>query len=129
MNYEETTTKSNSFMKIIKGSIISIVISIILLFIFAIILTYTNVSESVMVPVIICITAVSILIGGVICSSNIRKNGLFNGGLVGVIYILVLYLISSFITGKFNFSTYSIIMILVSIASGALGGIFGVNKR
>ncbi len=51
---------SNS-VKILKGIIISCVITFVLLFIFAVILTYTNISENTIGPVVIAITGVSIL--------------------------------------------------------------------
>ena len=51
----------SNFIKIIKGIAISGVITLVLLLIYAIVLTYTNVGESTMVPAIILITSVSIL--------------------------------------------------------------------
>ncbi len=53
--------QNSSSVKILKGLIISIIITFILLFIFAIVLTYTNTSESTIGPVVIAITGVSIL--------------------------------------------------------------------
>ena len=46
---------------IFKGVGISLVLTMILLLIFSVILTYTNVSESTITPVIIIVTAISIL--------------------------------------------------------------------
>ncbi len=51
----------SNFMKIAKGIGIACAITLILLFIYAFILTYTGVSENTMVPVIILVTGVSIL--------------------------------------------------------------------
>ena len=48
-------------MRIVKGIVISCIITLVLLLIYAILLTYTNIEESTMAPVIILITAVSIL--------------------------------------------------------------------
>lgn len=53
--------ESNNAVKILKGIVISIIITFILLFIFAIVLTFTNVEESTIGPVVIGITAISIL--------------------------------------------------------------------
>ena len=54
---------SRNFLNIIKGVIISIIFTLIFLFVFSLILTYTNISESFIAPVIIVITAISIFIG------------------------------------------------------------------
>lgn len=53
--------QNSSSVKILKGLIISIIITFILLFLFALVLTYTNTSENTIGPVIIAITGVSIL--------------------------------------------------------------------
>lgn len=55
-------------IKILKGTGISFIITLILLFIYAILLTYTKIEEGTMIPVIILITIVSILIRKLNCS-------------------------------------------------------------
>ena len=130
MNMSENISENgNNIKRIIKGSIFSIVITLIGLLVYSIILSYTSISESTMPATIIIITAVSILIGSTISTSNIKKNGIVNGVLVGIIYIAIIYLISSIVTGKFLLNTNSIIMVIASTLTGALGGIIGVNKR
>lgn len=121
-------TKSN-LIRILKGSVTAIIITLILLIIYSAILTYTNVNESTMKITIIVITAISILIGSFISSSNIKKNGLTNGALVGLIYILTIYLLSSIVSQNFMLSVTSIVMIIASILAGAIGGIIAVNKK
>ena len=59
----------NTITNIAKGVGIALLASLILLLVFAIVLTYTNVSENIINPVIIVITAISILIG-----SSTRKH-------------------------------------------------------
>lgn len=126
MNSEGTT---NNLVRILKGSIAAIVITLVLLLIYSALLTYTNINENTMPIFIIAITAISILAGSLISSLNIKKNGLTNGALVGLIYILVIYLLSSIISANFSLNMYSIIMIIASVMAGAIGGIIGVNKK
>lgn len=126
---ENISENGNNIKRIIKGSIFSIVITLIGLLVYSIILSYTSISEGTMPATIIIITAVSILIGSTISTSNIKKNGIVNGVLVGIIYIAIIYLISSIVTGNFLLNTNSIIMVIASTLTGALGGIIGVNKR
>lgn len=118
---------SSNLIRIIKGSIASIVITLILLFIFAILLTYTSLQENVINPVVIVITAISILIGSSISTLKIKKNGLLNGALVGIIYIVTIYLISSITGSGFNCNINTIIMMISSVIAGMIGGIIGVN--
>lgn len=120
---------SNGIVIILKGSLISIIATIVLLMIFAAVLTYSNINENSMPTVIIVVTALCILIGSQITTSKIKRNGIVNGALVGAIYILALYLISSIISKDFSLNIYSIIMMATSILIGGIGGIIGVNKK
>ena len=80
----------NIFINLAKGIGISLVATLVLLIVFALILTYTNISETVISPVIMVITAISILIGSSIVNMKIKRNGLVNGGIIGGIYILTI---------------------------------------
>ena len=125
---EESEFKKNS-IKIIKGSLFAVIASAILLLIFAVLLCYTNLSENTMLPVILVITGISILIGSMISTRKIRKNGILNGGMVGLIYIIILYLISSLFLAGFSLTFNSFIMLVVGIVTGMIGGIIGVNTN
>ena len=118
-----------NFKYILKGVIISIISTLIFLFIFSIILTYTNVSEQLINPFIIVVTAISLFIGSSIGSLKLQKQGLLNGALIGGIYLISLYLISGIINNNFSISTQSIILIIAGMICGMFGGIIGVNKK
>lgn len=118
---------SKNIERILKGTGISILLTLILLLIFAIILTYTSIQDNTIKPVIIIISGISILIGSSISTLKINKNGILNGGAVGLIYILALYILSSTAGTGFILNMYSTIMIIVSIITGIIGGIIGVN--
>ena len=120
--------ENNFFINIFKGVGIAFITTTILLLIFSAILTFTNINENVINPVIITATGISILIGSSIGNNKIKKNGLLNGALVGAIYILIIYIISSLLNWRFNLNMQSLIMIAVGMIFGMLGGIIGVNK-
>lgn len=121
--------ENNQIINIVKGVGISLISSLLLLIIFAVVLTYTNISETVVGPVIIILTAISILFGSSISNMKIKKNGLLNGGLIGGMYMLTIYLISSILNWDFTLNLDALIFIVVGIAFGLLGGIIGVNKK
>lgn len=125
---EESEFKKKSLC-ILKGCAFAIIISIILLTVYALLLTYTKVSESTITPVVLTITGISILIGSTISSRKIKKNGLMYGGLVGAIYIIFLYFASSLCITGFSLTLNSLIMLAVGIITGIAGGIIGVNMR
>lgn len=99
----EKSNISENLIRIVKGSIISLLLTVIALFIFASLLAYTNLQESVIVPGIIGITVFSLLIGSTLAGLHFQKNGILNGGMIGFIYILVLYLLSSIVGNRFCF--------------------------
>ena len=114
---------------IAKGTGMALIISVVCLIIFSLILTYTNISETMIEPVTIAITSISIMLGSFLGNMKIRKNGLLNGGLIGIAYLLILYLVSSLLNWNFGLNIQSIIMIAIGIVFGILGGVLGVNKK
>jgi putative membrane protein (TIGR04086 family) len=126
---ENTNNENNNLKNILKGSAIAIILTLLMIAIFSILLTYTKIQENIIPTVTIVISAISILIGGSLTTAKIKKNGMITGGLVGLIYILAIYLISSITTKNFSLNNYSIIMIIASILAGGLGGIMGVNFK
>lgn len=125
-----TKEKGNSnLIKIFKGSAIAIVLSLIFLTIYAAILSFTSVSETTMVPVVLVLTGISILIGSSMSSISIKRQGIINGGLVGLIYVLFLYIVSSIAGVGFGLNMNSIIMLAVGIITGMIGGVIGVNIK
>ena len=121
------SVNNKSFINILKGLGIAFILTFIFLLILSLILTYSNVSEDIINPTIIIITALSILIGSSISNIKIKKNGLINGGIIGGVYIVLLYLFSSVFSMQFSLTIQSIIMIITGIVFGILGGIIGVN--
>ncbi len=126
-NVVTETSSDNNLIKIFKGLICSFIITLVSILIFSIILTYTNISESVIPVVIIILTFISILIGSMLSTKSINKNGMMNGAIIGGTYVILLYLISSLLNTGFALNIYTIIMIISGIISGIIGGILGVN--
>lgn len=125
----EVVKKTSNIKNIFKGIIISIISTLVLLFILSIVLTYTSVSENIIKPAVIIITGISILIGSSISNIKIKKRGMLNGAIVGGIYLISIYILSSIINSNFCFNTESVIIILIGMVFGILGGIIGVNKK
>ena len=91
----EESEMKKKVMAIIKGCLFAIILSIILLTIYALLLANTTISENTMMPVVLTITGISILMGGTISSRKMKKNGLIYGGIVGLVYVLALKFLNS----------------------------------
>ena len=124
----ETFEKNNIFIKIIKGVGISIIFTFICLTVFSVLLTYTNLTESLIQPVVISVTGISIFVGSFFTTRKMKKNGIIKGIAVGLLYIILIYLISSVVNNaNFKLSIGSIVMMVIGILCGAIGGIIGIN--
>jgi len=119
--------KNSISIKIIKGVIIVFVVTLLTIFAFSIILAYTNISDNVIPTVIVILTFISILIGTIVSMKNTSKNGMINGAIIGGMYVILLYIISSFLNTGFVLNVYTISMIFAGIISGIIGGIIAVN--
>ena len=120
---------TGNLIRILKGTAFAIMVTLVLLLIYSCLLSYTNINENTIPTVVIIVTAFSTLIGSFISSMNIKKNGLTNGTLVGLFYILTIYTLSSIMHRNFEITFLAIIMIVLSVLTGAIGGIFGVNRQ
>lgn len=114
---------------ILRGILVSYLITIPLLFIFALILTNTNFPEKYTDTAVTLTTIISILVAGSSVTRGARNKGWLNGGLVGLIYMLVLYLVSSIVFKNFCIDRHVLTMLLIGILTGAIGGIIGINLR
>ena len=65
-----TKEKNKNIVNILKGTVISILLSLILLTIYSALLSFTNISESTMTTVVLVITGISILLGSSMSSIN-----------------------------------------------------------
>jgi len=112
---------------LIKGWMIAIGISLLALFVYAIILANTEVAESTMPTVIIVVTAVSLLAGSMIATRKMESKGILTGLGIGLAYMGSMYLLSSIALTELVFSSATIVMLLIGMVFSAIGGIIGVN--
>ncbi len=119
----------NKFLLMLKGIGISMILSLVMLLVLSIVLSFSNIKENVIMPAVIFISSFSILIGGFLVAKRIDKSGIVHGSVLGFIYMLILYLISSIMSFDFSLNMNAVIMIVVGIIGGAIGGILGVNLK
>ena len=110
-----------------KSLVLSNAISLVLIGVLSLIMSNTNINDRLLYPIIIGIATFSILIGGFCIAKNKKEKGIIFGSLVGIVYILCLYILSSIILLDFSLTINSLIFIVLGILGGAVGGILGVN--
>ena len=119
----------NKVLLMLKGIGISMFLSIIMILVLSMVLSFSNVKESVIMPTVIFISSFSILIGGSLVAKRIENKGIIYGSILGLIYMMILYFISSIMNFDFSLNVSAIMMIAFGIIGGAIGGILGVNLK
>ncbi len=119
--------KINKIKIIIRGIIFSYLTTFILILLYSAILAYTKVPESTIPTCLFVIGMSSVFMSSSITVIKLKNGGLKNGGIIGLCYVLILYLCSSISENTFALTKYSIVTIIFYILVGMIGGIIGVN--
>lgn len=120
-------TVLKKMMIIFKNIIISYFILVILAMIYALILAYTNVPETTMTVATFVLSIISVFIGSSLSLIKIKENGILNGGIFGLLFIIILYILSSIFVTGFGINSFASSMIVLNVLIGMIGGIIGVN--
>lgn len=123
------TDKSFSPWIYVKGIIAAYIFVLFVFLIMALLITYTDIPEA-LIPMVSSITLiVSVSIGGMYVGTKTKKKGWLNGGLEGVVYILLLIVVSWAFIDDFSFDRYVVYKGIIGVVSGGVGGIIGVNLK
>lgn len=129
MKYSLKRDSSSYKYFFIKGLLISFVMTVLLLIIFTLVLTFTNISEN-MLTVFNSISIItSIAIGSVYISYKANRKGWIVGGIIGFCYIIIIILVGAMINKELGFDLYIITKILIALIVGIIGGMIGVNLK
>ncbi len=120
---------NKTVVSLTKGSIISYIITTIIFIVYGILLTYTDITEEKIQIVVMITTVISVLIGGIIASRGVNSKGLIFGMLVGVIYSIIMIMIGFCILPTLKITSKMIMIFILSISSGGIGGIIGINSK
>lgn len=96
---------------------------------FGILLTYTAVSEDSLPLVALLCTALSAAVAGYDWAACKKEKGLLWGLLAGLVYMVLLFLITSLAKDRFQAEASGLMMLAVALAGGGIGGILGVNRK
>lgn len=129
MGYIKNQSSSNYIIDIVKGTIIGLIVTILLILLFTFILTYTKLSEN-LIPVINSIIMIlGITSGSIFISRKIDKKGWLSGGLIGILYFFLILLLSTIFIKDFTIDKYSLIKGLIAVITGCIGGMIGINIK
>ena len=116
-------------IQLIKGVMMGYAITCIIFLAYAMLITYTQMSERSLPIVIAVTTLLSVMIAGFDASKGAPSRGWMWGMIAGFIYMAVLGVIMIVMLPGFSADTRTLTVIMLSLAGGALGGILGINIR
>ena len=114
---------------ILKGLGYAYILTLIILLIYNLLLTYTSISSNSVSIVTSFITNISSAFGGFYACRHIKEKGLIYGFIVGICYIVLL--VTMFYLAKENYIFDITVLykgLIISI-SGGIGGVLGVNFK
>lgn len=113
---------------IIRGLMLAIIISLMLLMVCSLILHLTAVPETV-TPYLACGASIlSVLCGSYYTGKRIGFRGWLHGGAVGILYIVVLILAGVLVGNGFTLGLKLCTKLFLGLVFGVAGGMWGVNS-
>lgn len=112
----------------LRGLFISFISLGLLTFFVSLLLLLTSMQENSLSVLIYFIHGIALLIGGFTTGRRIEEKGWYYGGLLGLVYCIIIVLIGLLgFQSSLNLTT--ILMFILTFSAGALGGMIGVNTR
>lgn len=112
---------------LLKGLLLAFLITVILIFVSSVILTYTSLSESKMSLLNTIVMIISITTGSAYVAIKIKEKGWLNGGILGLGYFLIILLINIIFLKPLVIDIFLLTRLIISIVMGIIGGIIGIN--
>lgn len=123
------SAKNSIWWSILRGAMISVSISLVLILLFALLIKFFNISQSFILPINQVIKIISIFIGTLFAFGKVKEKGFLKGMLIGLIYTILAYSVFSILAGEFSFSLTSLTDMLFGAIIGGISGILVVNLK
>lgn len=126
---DSKVTKGVFFISLLKGSLMALSISLILICIFAFLLRFCDIKTEAIKPINQVIKIASILIGTFYGLKKTTEMGLITGLFIGLMYTVLAFMVFSLLNGGFCFERSLINDLIFASIAGGIAGIVAVNFR
>lgn len=123
MNSSKAVIKSGTMSSVAKGVLISICVSLVGIFAFALVLKFVNIGDLAIKIVNQVIKILSVFFGVKVALKKDKSRALIKGLVVGVLYTVLSYFIFSLLVATFSFGLNLIYDILFLGIAGVLSGV------
>lgn len=113
----------------LKGSLISVCVSLVAILLFAFIIKLTGMGKGLIKVINQIIKAISIFLGTLFILKKTKQKGLLTGLTVGLFYTIIAFVVFSILNSKFVFDITLLIDLIFGTMMGAICGAICVNLK
>ncbi len=113
---------------VLKGIILALALSVVLLFVAALLLYFTAVSEKITPYLVFGISLVAIISGSSYSGRKIGIKGWLYGGITGFVFVVLMLVIGLFVLDDVSLAWNWLTKLFLGFIFGAAGGMWGVNR-
>ena len=129
MKFRTAEQKNNILLSTLKGSIVAVSLTLIMILVFAMLIRFFNINDNWIFPVNQVIKIVSLFFGICISIKQLKQNGFLQGVLVAITYFIINYFIFSILQGYFAITMSNIYDLLLTTIMGGIIGIIIINLK
>ncbi|MCL2576897.1 MAG: TIGR04086 family membrane protein [Defluviitaleaceae bacterium] len=96
---------------------------------YAMLITYTTVSERSLPTVVAITTVLSVMVAGFDAARGSETRGWLWGMVAGLVYVLIMAIVMIVMLPTFSVDGRTVMVCALGIAGGGLGGILGINTK
>ncbi|MCC5911542.1 MAG: TIGR04086 family membrane protein [Clostridiaceae bacterium] len=112
-----------------KGLMRGYLLSLVLFLIGALLITYTGLSETILPIITSGIMVLSIAYASIYAAIHTKKRGWLHGAFIGMIYIVILIILSKLFITDYTITAAVYYRIITSVVTGVIGGMIGINIK
>ena len=118
---------SKFFKSVVKGTIGTIIFSFIGITVLSMLMTKLVFSKGIFNMIYVIISLCSLSLGAIIGAKKNEAKGWLVGFAVALGYYVVLFILSSSLSGEVNFKLFDLTKLAIALAVGTLAGMLGIN--
>ena len=122
-------TKKNIFLDILKGALVAVSATLILILVFAVLVRFFCIPDGWIFPINQVIKVISLIFGTIVMLKTTKEKGFVKGLILGLVYFVLSYFVFSILQGNFKISIKNIYDLVLTTLMGGLLGIIIVNIK
>ena len=112
---------------VLKGVVGSLAVTVILIGILSLVMTFVDISTAVFTGLYVGITSISLVIGTIIAAKLYGRKGWLVGAAVGIVFYIALYLLGIIFCSGTSLDVADFMRFGLCVVVGVLSGMLGIN--